>query len=206
MFRCYQKLWSGKRYTSASSQTEPELIHKKEENLFCKTGVLKHQPGQVQSPEMSEKQKSKKESVKEEPLSGSKHEDSSVHVGKDPGQPKQFPSQELPFSPASASDKQNSGSNNTYGRKCAEDKQPNKVNGNGDRLQDTPIKDSELCYTKSDIEDDIVLMKLKNESQVIIDMSGGDFTDILIRFVMEVSSSKPLFFQLRAREVLPTVC
>ena len=88
-------------------------------------------------------------------------------MGKVPILPKQLPALESSPSPASASNKQDSGSNNTGDETCAEYKQPDKVNGTGDRLlQDTPIKNSELCYTKSDIEDDIVLMKLKNESQV----------------------------------------
>ena len=162
LFRCYQKLWSGKRFTSAASQTEPELTFKKEEDLLCKTS-LKHQPGQVELPEIPEKQCTKEE----EPLSRSKNEDSSIQVGKVPILPKQLPALESSPSPASASNKQDSGSNNTGDETCAEYKQPDKVNGTGDRLlQDTPIKNSELCYTKSDIEDDIVLMKLKNESQV----------------------------------------
>ena len=85
-----------------------------------------------------------------------------------PSRPNQLSSPKSTFFPASASDKPVFGSNNTS-QTCAEDNQPNEVNVDSDRLQvdeDTPIKNSELCYTKSNIEDDIVLMKLKNESQV----------------------------------------
>ena len=170
LHRCYQKLWSGKRYTSAASQTEPEFIYK-EGNTLCKT-VLKPQPEQVKLPEIAKKQCNEEQLVKAKLLSNTKnllHEDSSMQVDI-PSQPKatQLSSPKSSLSPATASEKPVVGSNNTS-QTCAENNQPNKVNGKGDRLQvdeDTPIKNSELCYTKSDIEDDIVLMKLKNESQV----------------------------------------
>ena len=165
LYRCYQKLWSGKRYSSAASQTEPEFIYK-EGNLQCKS-ALKHQAEQVELPEMPKKQ-CMKELVKEELSSNTQnplYEDSSRQVNV-PSQSKQLSSPKSSFSPASASNKQVSKLN---GETCAENEQPKKVNGNTERLQvagDTPIKNSELCYTKSNIEDDIVLMKLKNESQV----------------------------------------
>merc|ERR1712130_150541 len=159
LLRCYRKLWSGKRFSSAASQTEPELtFDKKEENLLWKT-VLK--------PELPEMQ-SIKEPVKEKPLSNTKNpsnEDSSMQVDKVPSQRKQLTSPKSSFSPAF--NNQVSGPNNNGGETFAEYMQPNKVNGNDGRLQDTPIKKSKLCYnTRSDIEDDLVLMKLKNESQI----------------------------------------
>ena len=165
LYRCYQKLWSGKRHTDAASQTEPEFIYK-EGNLQCKN-VPKHQPEPIELPEMPKKQ-CMKELLKEEPLSNTQnplHKDSSRQVNI-PSQSKQLSSPKSSFSPASASSKQVSRLN---GEICAEYEQPKKVNGNTERLQvaaDTQIKSSELCYTKSDIEDDIALMKLKNENQV----------------------------------------
>ena len=170
LHRCYRKLWSGKRSTSsAGSQTEPEFTFNKEENLLDRT-LLKHQPEQVELPKMPKK-KCIKEPVKEEPLSKIQnplYEDSSLQAGSLPGQSKQLPSSPK-FSPPTAADshKQVSGINNTRETCAAEYNQPDKVNGNGERLEDTQTKNSELCSArKTDTEDDIVLMKLKNESQV----------------------------------------
>ena len=159
-YRCYQNLCSGKRYISAASQTEPAFAYK-EENLQQKFLLHLH-PEEDELPKKAKNQ-CKRELTKAEPVNTQKDEDPQVKFS-NPSKP--LPPPQSGSSPASASEKQVSGGKDTStGTACAENKQVNEVDVSSD-FEKALTKKSQLCYDKSYNEDDVVLMKLKNESQV----------------------------------------
>ena len=159
-YRCYRNLCSGKRYISAASQTEPEFAYK-EENLQQKFLLHLH-PEEDELPKKTQKQ-CKRELIKAEPVNNQKDEDPQIRL---PSPSKTLPPPQSGSSPASASEKQVSGLKDTStGTACVEKKQVNEVEVSSD-FEKALTKKSQLCYDKSYNEDDVVLMKLKNESQV----------------------------------------
>ena len=157
-YRCYRNLCSGKRYISVASQTEPEFAYK-EENLQQKFLLHLH-PEEDELPKKTQKQ-CKRELIKAEPVNTQKDEDPQIKFSKP------LPPPQSGSSPASASEKQVSGLKDASGTgtACAEKKQVNEVEVSSD-FEKALTKKSQLCYDKSYNEDDVVLMKLKNESQV----------------------------------------
>ena len=159
-YRCYRNLCSGKRYISAASQTEPAFAYK-EENLQQKFLLHLH-PEEDELPKKAKNQ-CKRELTKAEPVNTQKDEDPKIKFS---NPSKLLPPPQSGSSPASASEKQVSGLKDTSkGTAWAEKKQVNEVDVGSD-FEKALTKKSQLCYDKSYNEDDVVLMKLKNESQV----------------------------------------